>query len=339
MTSHEDLIAAAYRNWAVAAARGRSQLYEDIGELVAGDPELLRFLAALPGRKWQPNLFLAAVQYLVGVPSSPDHFRQVVLDRPAPIAAVMRDRTTQTNQPARCATLMPALAQIEGPIALLEVGASAGLCLLPDRYEYLYTDEADGGHTTTSVARVAGPWPSPPRFSCTVNATTPRPTAPLNVVWRAGLDLNPLDVADADTCAWLEALVWPSDHSLHANLRLAIDVARADPPPVRAGDLRVDVEALAAQAPADATLVLFHTAVLGYLPGDADRDDFAATVERLARQRRLVWLANETAAHIPGLPAEVVAAHPLDRFLLCRDGQPLALTDPHGAHIVWRADE
>src|SRR5260370_37467954 len=52
------------------------------------------------------------------------------------IAEVMLTRTTQTNEPGRCATLLPALAQIEGPLALIEVGASAGLCLLPDAYGY-----------------------------------------------------------------------------------------------------------------------------------------------------------------------------------------------------------
>jgi hypothetical protein len=49
-------------------------------------------------------------------------------------------RRTQTNEPARCATLLPLLALLPQPLALLEIGASAGLCLLPDLYSYKYTD-------------------------------------------------------------------------------------------------------------------------------------------------------------------------------------------------------
>ena len=61
----------------------------------------------------------------------------------------MRERRTQTNEPRRCATLLPALAQLDGPLALLEVGASAGLCLYPDRYSYRY----DGGDVLGDGAR------------------------------------------------------------------------------------------------------------------------------------------------------------------------------------------
>ncbi len=50
----------------------------------------------------------------------------------------MAERSTQTNEPARCATVLPVLAQLPQPLALLEVGAAAGLCLLPEYYAYDY---------------------------------------------------------------------------------------------------------------------------------------------------------------------------------------------------------
>ena len=54
------------------------------------------------------------------------------------LRAVMLERSTQTNEPGRCAALLPVLAGLPEPLALLEVGASAGLCLLPDFYGYDY---------------------------------------------------------------------------------------------------------------------------------------------------------------------------------------------------------
>ena len=93
-------------------------------------------------------------------------------------------RSTQTNEPARCATLLPVLARLPQPLALIEVGASAGLCLMADRYGY---DYGKGSLVRPSVNQ-----PDPPVFSCVVNATTPVPTAPPRVTWRAGLDSIPL---------------------------------------------------------------------------------------------------------------------------------------------------
>jgi uncharacterized protein DUF2332 len=74
-------------------------------------------------------------------------FRGWLLERRDEILAVLLARRTQTNEPARCATLLPLLATLPQPLALLEVGASAGLCLLADRYAYDF-DGSRGAVTT-----------------------------------------------------------------------------------------------------------------------------------------------------------------------------------------------
>ena len=136
-------IAAAYRRFAEAEARGRSPLYEELSYGVAADPDVIGFLAQLPLEKRQPNLLLAAVRLLFGVAHDYCEFRRRVLDNRDAVHALMRARSTQTNEPGRCATLLPVLARLPQPLALLEVGASAGLCLLPDfyAYDYLITHE------------------------------------------------------------------------------------------------------------------------------------------------------------------------------------------------------
>jgi hypothetical protein len=115
-----------------------------------------------------------------------------------------------------------------------------------------------------------------------------------------------------------------------ALLRAALAVARQDPPRVVRGDLRRDLPALTAEAPADATLVVFHTAVLAYVADASERAAFADTVRGLGA----VWVSNEA----PGLLAGATGdPWPHGRFLLTRDGQPVAWTDPHGTAIDWLA--
>jgi hypothetical protein len=311
-----------YLAFARDEAAGRSPLYEAFSIGVANDADVLALLAALPTSKQQPNLLLAAVKHGFGVQPDWAAFRATVLKHWSEISATMLARSTQTNEAARCATLLPALMQLPQPLALLEVGASAGLCLLPDRYAY----DFDGHRLTPADA-------SAPRFACKVNDATPLPNDLPEIVWRAGLDLNPIDVRDDDQCAWLEALVWPGQEQRLANLRAAIAVARKDPPRLVRGDLQHDFAALAAEAPRDATLVVFHTAVLAYVRGQAQRDAFAVTVRDLGA----VWICNEAPGVFPNITAQLSDAAPRGQFILSIDGQPTAFSDPHGAALRWIA--
>jgi hypothetical protein len=299
-------------------------LYVDVAEAVAASRWTLDFLGAMPEAKWQPNVLLAVVRYLFGTPGSGREFVALVEERPDAIAETMAVRSTQTNEPARCATLLPALARLPPPLALLEVGASAGLCLLPDYYAYDY----GGGHEVGPGAACGA---DAPCLSCRAGPGTPLPAGNVEVAWRAGLDLNPVDLrADAEV-RWLEALVWPGEEYRLPNLRAACDVARVVSPRVVEGDLRTDLPALAAQAPADATLVVFHTAVLAYVRDPGDRAAFARSVAGAGA----VWIANEGPRSIPGAP-DLTGAHPDPAaFLLCVDAKPTAWTDGHGTWIDW----
>ena len=131
-------VAERYRHFAEREARGRSPLYERFALGVAGDPELLELLESLPPAKQQPNLLFAVVLYLGGRQPDFGAFRRFVLEHADQVVAAMLARRTQTNEVGRCALLLPLLARLAGPLALVEVGASAGLCLLPDRYAYDY---------------------------------------------------------------------------------------------------------------------------------------------------------------------------------------------------------
>ena len=179
--------AAAYLRFADEEAHGRSPLYEELARGTASDPATIRFLLTLPRQKRQPNLLFAAVRFLFGTPRDFHDFRRDVVDNAEAVRTLMLARSTQTNEPGRCATLLPVLAMLPQPLALIEIGASAGLCLLPDCYDYDYLGQR----------LIADDTPPPrPVFPCTADGRTPLPSAMPQVVWRAGLDLNPVDLSD-----------------------------------------------------------------------------------------------------------------------------------------------
>ncbi len=321
MTEGAVRLGTSYADFAEKEAAGRSPLYAELCRGIADHSALLEKLAQLPLEKQQPNLLLAAVKYLFGVARDYPHFRALVTEHWDRIIAVVMSRRTQTNEPARCATLLPLLALLPQPVALLEVGASAGLCLLPDHYAYDY-----GGRQIAPSVTVE----SPPLFHCAANAETPVPNRNIEIAWRAGLDLSPLDPANPDDAAWLRALVWPGEGARAGLLDQALAVAARHPVRIVRGDLRHDLPALAAEAPRDATLVVFHTAVLAYVRDPAERRAFGETVKACGAQ----WISNEGASvwNEPDLPLSLSG-----RFVLSLNGRGVAYTDAHGTAIDWFA--
>jgi hypothetical protein len=133
-----DPIAAEFAEFAVREARGESPVYERLALAVSRDADILTLLAPLPVAKQQVNLLFAVVRFLGGPVEDPVAFHDYVVGNWATIEAQLRTRATQTNEVGRCALLLPVLASLPQPLALLEVGASAGLGLFPDRYAYRY---------------------------------------------------------------------------------------------------------------------------------------------------------------------------------------------------------
>ncbi|TFV83191.1 DUF2332 domain-containing protein [Blastococcus sp. CT_GayMR20] len=318
MTDQElERLAQGYRAF-VSEAAVESPVYSGLAAAVAGDRDVLRFLAGLPPGRRQPTLLFAALRFLGGVPADGAALHERVLSDSQRLDATMRARATQTNEPARCAALLPALATIGGSLALVEVGTSAGLCLYPDRYSYEY----DG--------RPVGPRQDV-HLRCTTSGPVPLPSGLPQVVARIGIDLNPLDVTDPDDRAWLRALVWPGPVESERLQRLdaAAAVAALDPPVLLAGDLVERLPAALALVPAGATPVVLHTAVLPYVPEDR-RTAFVEQVRGLPVR----WVAQEGAGMVPGTGRQFRGGWG-PYFVLSIDGRPVARTAPHGGRIDW----
>jgi hypothetical protein len=266
-----DAVAAYFRSFG-RVARPDSPLYAQVSEVIADSPELL----ALAGRSTEqsPMVFLAAVHdELLRDPAHPlaryyptvggegpgpglaEAFTAFCAEREERIAATLVTRTTQTNETARCGPLLAAFAAAgDGrPLALIEMGASAGLNLQWDRYAYDYGD-----------GRTAGAEGSPLSIGCELVGPHVPPLNPPPVSWRVGLDLSPIDASDPADARWLRACLWPDQLARQARLEAALAIAREHPVEVRRGDALADLPGLIAEAPADALVCVFHTAVVAY---------------------------------------------------------------------------
>ncbi len=368
-------LAGAFRDAAAREFPPTSPLYARLAAGAAGDGDLLALVLAAPPAQRRATLLLAAVHDLLladpgqplaawyldlapGAPATGDPypaFRACCLAHRDALAHRLATRATQTNEAGRCAGLLPAVATVarlagECPLALIEIGASAGLNLRLDRYAYDY-----------GAGRLAGDPHAPVRLTCALRGPLAPPllaTMP-RIASRVGLDLAPLDARDPVAARWLRACVWPEAAGRRALLERALADARDDPPPLVAGDALAALPGLVAAIPRGTPICLFHTATLAYFARE-ERARFAALVSTLAAGRELYWLsgegpgplhaaayaravawrrASEEARVTAGVPPASVHWLVLTTF---RAGQAterlLAGMDPHGAWLEWLDD-
>lgn len=302
--------------------RDRCPVYEDLGLRIAEDPEIIDVISSFPRNKRQPNLLLASLRRLLGHVPSFEEVRAIMMRQPDDLLRIALSHGTQTNEPGRCATLLPLLCRLPQPLALLEVGASAGLCLVPDRYSYAFNGTVLRGSSSRQEIVL----------HCKTHGQVPVPDAIPSVAWRAGLDTNPLDVNDPEQREWLELLVWPSEHARLARLRIAMDLVSEEEFHMEQGDLHADdLDRLCARAPKGATLVVFHSAVLSYTLDQERRDSFARRVGDLADH----WISNESPMLFSEFGGELAGERPGSDFLLALNGSPIAWAGPHGTHVAW----
>jgi len=303
-----------------------SELQVAWATMIAGDPELLELIDRLPREHRQPSLLFSVASWC-GAPAvaDPSWRRWIIAHWPA-IEDAARSRRTQTNEVGRCIPLLIGLDRIAAadprPIALLELGAAAGLCLALDGYSYRFDDGATlGGGEPLLVSTTTGVGAAPTRMP--------------DIVWRRGVDLAPLDVTEPDDVRWLEALLPPDRPERRARLLAAVAAVQDAPPLVVEGDALAAVPDLAAAARAeapDATLVIAALGTLVYLP-PGERDAVVDAASTLGAH----LVTFEGAGVLPGVAARLQglsAPHPTP-FVLAVDGEPIAHAGPHGDRLSW----
>ena len=237
------------------------------------------------------------------------------------------DRPPQTNEPMRAAPLMAGLLAIAAetggmPVTLFEVGASAGLLLVLDRYEHRL-----GG-------TIAGSPGAPVVLSPAWEGTQPPSGAPVRVLRRHGSDLDPLDVADPADRERLLAYVWPDQPDRIARVEAAIGVAASDPPRLDRAEAAAWTEAVIDPGAAEAgsVRVLMHAVALQYAPEE--------TVARVAAQAARAGARATGAAPFAWLRFEAdpeFGEQGSLRLTLWPGGaeRVLALGDTHGEKLSW----
>lgn len=349
------------RHFAASATTSlpRAPLYAALSAGISRDPELYRLLLHAPATQRLPVLLFACVHdLLLGDPhqelarwypnltSSPrppndgslmPTFKRFVEAHAGRLRTLLATRTTQTNEVGRCAIFLPAfglLAGEVGPLGHLDVGASGGLNLLADHYEYHY-ESRDG--TVTTVGR-----PSSVVLHTATTGALPVPGALPVIASRCGVDQRPIDVTDDDEAHWLEACVWPDQPDRFHRLVAAIEIARRSPPEILAGDAVASLAPAIERIGSTAHPVVTNSWVLNYLTSQA-RVAYLAELERIGAERDLSWVYAEAPALIPELPTgpDTADAHrTVLSMVRWRNGEcridHLATCHPHGFWIHWR---
>jgi hypothetical protein len=327
-----------------------SPLYAELCYGVSADRELLEVARQTPPEQPPPNMLLAAVQYLLlrgsehplrahypavcgearPLATAFPLFRDFVLSHRQEVVELVTTRRTQTNVVRRCTVLLPAFGSIARssarPLALLDLGASAGLNLNFDRYRYGY---GSGGR---EVLRWGDP-DSPVPLSADVRGAEPVPDPPetIPVAWRRGVDLDPIDLTDEAALLWLRALIWPEHQERHARLLAAAAIAHEEPPEIVRGDAAELLPELLDRAPDGSSVVVYATHSLYQLP----REGVARILEALSSHsaHRPVWLLGleGTGTHF----SELACVH-FDRGT--REARKLANASPHGWWLEWQDD-
>jgi hypothetical protein len=244
--------------------------------------------------------------------------RSVLAERKDWLRAFVAEQQVQTNEVQRCWALLPAFLLLGEPVLdLVELGPSAGLNLVWDRYRYRYGDAVWGPEGAR--LELSGELRRP--FSPELLSAQPQ------VRVRRGIDLHPIDVTVDDGARLLECFVWPDQTERIERLRRAIEVVRDDPPELVEGDYVELLPELLFERDQNAMTVVFETISLGYLT-DEQQEQVAVTLEEAGREGPLAWISAPSGEWVEGAFGLGVRVWPGPE-------RRVALMDFHGAWLEW----
>jgi len=327
----------------------RSPLYHQCATGMADDAEIIELLNLVDKAQPMLILFFTAVNFLLfadqnhplaqfypcltprprpaedGYPS----FRDFCLSHRSELRAMLPQVRLQTNEVTRCACLLPAfhLVHTRGgnkPLALIEIGASAGLNLNWFRYGYTYQHILTLGHQD-----------SPVQLHCDLQGDrVPNFPAFLPVVARSiGIDLHPLHLNKEADVRWLRAHIWPEEDWRYHRLNAAMRLARQHPSRILTGDACHLLPELLAHSSLAQTVCVFHSFALNQGP-EAVRQQIEQQLAHASRTRTVFQVALEVDPGTTGLPTLELRTY---RAGTLAGLERLAYCTVHGEHLTWLA--
>jgi len=304
------------------------------------DDDLVALLDEVPATQRQPELLFAVARRLGADPTDAGSLRALGREARPALVAALTTATVQANDPRRLAPVVPVLAALaaatDRPLGLLDVGAAAGLCSIPDRVtlDHRQRDRPDGAPSPLVRVHTAVPGPAV-RLVADVTGTPPGPAArPIRIGARVALDPNPIDPAAPGALERLVEAVPPEATDRTALMAEALRATLVEPPVRIRGRVPEDLDRALDALPDDCEPVVMTTGTLVYVPG-AGRQQL---VDRL-RGRGVRWVALERTGILAGvaatLPPDVDPADPDAFATLSLDGRALAVSDAFGTRVRW----
>lgn len=296
-----------FKQFAEYECKDSSELYKFLSLNVSEDDEMLELCSEIPNGQPVPNLLLGAVHYLLlkgkehrlteYYPSMIKqarnidaetfvYFKEFCLAHREELITVFKTKLVQTNEVRRCGYLYPIFSyiysKVEKPLALIEIGTSAGLQLLWDKFSYSYGADVTYGDEDSSVQIIS---------ECKGEHSPPfLPKSP-PVISKVGVDLHINDLRNAEDYLWLKSLIWPEHQERLKLFERAVHCFKENPVELIEGDGVTLLSGLVETIPKDSVICIFHTHVANQMAEDI-KHELKEKINRIGSQRDIFHIYN-----------------------------------------------
>lgn len=320
-----------------------SPMYQFLSIQVSQDLELINLAKETDSRQPAPNLFFAAVHFLLmqnpseelaryypsiggDFQASPlmfECFKDFCIKFSSQIGEILKSRLVQTNEVQRCALLFPAVSFVsqksaQSKLALVDIGVSGGLNFLMDKAQIQYTD-----------GRTFGPSQALLQIRCESKGNPIPLDRHAVIIDRIGIDLNPINLLNEDERQWNLALIWPDQLERIERFKSAIQLLKITPLSFEMGNGIEVLPRVVSKISHGHLLCVMHSFTLNQFSKE-DRVTFDETISRLSSDRD-IWRISLEWIGTPE-PEIIISQYSSGRKVL---QQKVAECSGHGEWIRW----